>query len=47
MRKLSLVVVFVMLMALLTPMASFAEEMTDVGTPRSQTLIVEPDDDVC
>ena len=47
MKKLSLVLVFVMLLALLTPMASFAEEMTDVGTPRSQTLIVEPDDDVC
>ncbi|MGI6173031.1 MAG: ABC transporter substrate-binding protein [Christensenellales bacterium] len=47
MRKLSLVVVLAMLLSLLMPVASFAEEMTEVGTPRSQTLIAEPDDDVC
>lgn len=46
MRKLSLVLSFALLLTFLVPMASFAEEMTDVGTPRSQTLIVEPDDDV-
>lgn len=47
MKKLSLALVLAMLLTLLVPAASFAaEEMTDVGTPRSQTLICEPDADV-
>lgn len=45
MKKL-IVLLLAMSLSLLVPTASLAEEMTDVGTPRSQTLICEPDADV-
>ena len=45
MKKLSLVLSLVLALAMLVPMTSLAEEMTDVGTPRNQTLICEPDAD--
>jgi len=45
MKKLSLVLSLVLALAMLVPMTSLAEEMTDVGTPRAQTLICEPDAD--
>ncbi len=43
MKRLSMVLVLVFLLSMMVPATSFAEEMTDVGTPRSQTLICEPD----
>ncbi len=46
MKRLSMVLALVMALLMLAPMSSLAEEMTDVGTPRSQTLICEPDADV-
>ena len=43
MKRLSMVLALVMALAMLVPMSASAEAMTDVGTPRAQTLIVEPD----
>ena len=44
-KWLSLALMLVMLLAVMAPVV-YAEETTDVGTPRAQTLICEPDADV-
>lgn len=45
-KRVSIFLVAVMLLACSIPMMASGEAMTDVGTPRSETLILEPDDDV-
>ena len=45
-KRVSLILALALLLGLMAPTFAFAEEMTDVGTPRSQTLICEPDDGV-
>lgn len=42
-KRLSVLLALVMCLSMLVPVASFAGAMTDVGTPRAETLIVEPD----
>ena len=45
-KRVSLVLAVALVLALMIPSFASAEEMTDVGTPRAQTLICEPDADV-
>jgi len=45
-KRVSLVLALVLALAVMIPSFASAEEMTDVGTPRAQTLICEPDGDV-
>lgn len=45
-KRVSLVLALTLVLAMLIPSFASAEEMTDVGTPRAQTLICEPDADV-
>ncbi len=45
-KRVSLVLALALVVALMIPSFASAEEMTDVGTPRAQTLICEPDADV-
>lgn len=45
-KRVSLVLALALVVAMMIPSFASAEEMTDVGTPRAQTLICEPDADV-
>jgi peptide/nickel transport system substrate-binding protein len=45
-KRVSLVLALALVIAMMIPSFASAEEMTDVGTPRAQTLICEPDADV-
>ncbi len=45
-KRVSLVLALALVVAMMIPSFASAEAMTDVGTPRAQTLICEPDADV-